>query len=669
MNKLASISPELVTGEGHYYGGPPPNLNLAHEETPEFVVHWRAIMLRKWSILAFAMLVAVIAYVVVSQMDSVYRSSAIILIETGRQTLVPTGEVNDRTDSHDKEYFQTQAEVLKSNTVAQRVITKLKLTEHPEFVPRQEKPSGLEKWINAYFPGSAAKPVGALGEASLETEVLKRFAKSLSIEPVRMSQLIKVSFEAYDPALAAAAANATVEAYTQADLDARYKMNENAGRLINQPLADLKATLDASERALQAYRDREGMLDNKSTVLSGTGAQLDELTQELVGARVRRFEAEQAHNQVKAGEATNYDSVPAVVKSSSTQRAKEAETEAEKKVAEVSQEHGPKHPTFVVASSDLSAARANTRTQIQNLVASVVKEYEAARATEKTIGEALEQSKRAIQDHNRKEIQLGVLEREAATNRQLYQTFLSRLKETTASKIAQGSNARLVDAAVPTLLPIRPAKVRTVAIATAFSLFLGVLGSILLSALNNSVKTSGDVKGKLHQPFLAALPVLPGKDKKNFARAVLDHPHDLFAESIRTASTRLLLSPLDTSGKIVVVTSSVHQEGKSTFAINLAFSQAKTQRVLLIEGDMRRPCFGKVMNLSGEQKGLSQLVSGACALEECLLQVDGTDLHVIPAGHLPPNPLELLVSQKFRDVLTMLRDRYDMVIIDSPPIQ
>jgi polysaccharide biosynthesis transport protein len=672
MNKLTSISPELVPEKGLYYGELPPNQNLTQEETPEFVEYWRAIMLRKWSILALAVLGAVIAYVAVSRMDRVYQSSATILIEINPQKLVPIGDPYNAAGSYYKEYFQTQVEVLKSHEVAQRAIRKLKLTEHPEFDPRHKKPSkpsALEKWMKAYFPGLAAKPVGALDKASLKAQVLARFADGLSIEPVRLSQLVKVSFEAHDATLAAAAANATAEAYIQADLDARYKMSENAGQLISQQLAELNAKSDASEKALQDYRDREGLLDNKSTVLSGTGKQLDALTQELVGARVRRSEAEQAHNQVRAGEATHYESVPAVVKSSSVQRAKEVEAEAEKKVAEVSQEYGPDHPTFVAASSDLSAARANTRRQIQNLVASVVKEYEAARATEKTIGEALAQSKRTVQDLNRKEIQLGVLEREAVTNRELYQTFLSRFKETSATKVAQESNARLVDPAVPALLPIRPAKKLTVAIAAVFSLFLGVLGSLLLKALNNTVQTSRDVEGKLHQPFLAALPLLPGKNKINFGRAVLDHPRDLFAESIRTASTALLLSAPDTPAKVVAVTSSVHQEGKSTFAINLAFSQAKTKRVLLIEGDMRRPCFGKVMNLSGEQKGLSQLVSGACTLEECLLQVDGTDLYVIPAGHIPPDPLDLLVSQKFRDVLAMLRDRYDMVIIDSPPVQ
>ena len=665
MNKPASIPAEMVPAEGRYHGGPPSNFNLTQEETPEFVEHWRAIMLDKWRILALAVLVAVIAYVAVSQMTPVYRSSATVLIDMERGNLLQIGDAYSGAIPYYKEYFQTQTDILKSREVALRVVTKLKLSEHPEFDPRQKKPSALEKWMNEHLPALAAiysKPVGALDKASLEDQVLEGFIANLSIEPVRLSHLVKVSFESHNAMLAAAVANATAEAYMQADLDARYKMSENAELLLHQQLADLKAKWDASERALQAYRDREGMLDSKNTVLSGAGGQLEALTLKLVDARFRRSEAEQAQNQVRAG---NYESVPAVVQNSSVQRAKEIEAEAEKKLAAVSQRYGSNHQKFLAASSDVSAARANTRRQIQNLVASVTKEYEAARATENTIEEALARSKGTIQDLNQKEIGLGVLEREAATNRRLYQTFLTRFKETSASKYSQSSHARLVDAAVPALLPIRPAKARTVAVAAALSLFLGVISSLLLKALNNTVKTSGDVEAKLHQPFLAALPVLLGK--QNIARAVLDQPHGLFAESIRTASTGVLLSALDTTRPIVVVTSSVREEGKSTFAMNLAFSQAKTKRVLLIEGDMRRPCFGKVMNLSREQKGLSQLLSGACTFEECLLQVDGT--FVITAGRIPPKPLELLASQEFRDLLAMLRDRCDMIIIDSPPVQ
>jgi capsular exopolysaccharide synthesis family protein len=666
------VPTDFMPAERRYRGGPQSNLDLTHEETPEYIAYWRAIMLRKWSILALAMLVAVIASVAVSQMVPVYRSSATVLIEIDRTKLVPIGDVYTGIGSYYREYFQTQAEVLRSREVAQRVVTKLKLAEHPEFDPRQTKPSALETWMGEHVPELKAlflRSPGVLDEASVEDEALKRYAGRLSVEPVRQSQLIKVSFDAHDASLAAAVANATAQAYIQADLDARSTINQNAGQQINERLAELKATLNASEKALQAYRDREGMLDNKSTVLGGTATQLDGLIQKLVDARVRRSEAEEAYNQVKAGEATNYESVPAVVKSSSVQRAKEVEAEAEKKLAEVSQRYGPDHPKFVAGSSDLSAARANTRRQIQNLVASVVKEYEAARATEKAIQGALAQSKATIQNLNRKEIQLGMLEREAVTNRQLYQTFLSRFKETSATKDAQGSNARVVDAAVPALSPIRPAKTRTVTIATGVSLLFGVIGAVLLYRFNNTLQTSDDVENKLHRPLLAALPILPRRNKKNRGQAVLDQPHDLYAESIRVASTEVLLSALKTPRKIVTITSCVLDEGKSTFAINFAYSQAKTKRVLLIEGDMRRPCFDKAMILAAGQKGLSELLSGAGTLEECLLQVDGTDLHVIAAGHIPPNPQELLVSRKFSDVLTTLRARYDMIIIDSPPVQ
>jgi len=664
---------DLVPAERRYRSRPPqPVPVVPHEETPEYIAYWRAIMLRKWSILALAMFVAAITAVAVSLMAPVYRSSATLLIETDPARVAPVGDAFGGAGAYYREYFQTQSEVLKSREVAKRVATKLKLADNPEFDPRSSKPSFVETWVGEHAPAVKAliwRSLPVQDETSIEDAVLKTYAARLSIDPVRQTQLIKVSFDAHDPALAAAVANATAQAFIQADLDARSAINQNTGQQINERLAELKANLSASEKALQAYRDREGMLDNKSTVLGGTARQLDALTQKLVDARVRLSEAEQAYNQVKAGEATNYESVPAVVRSSSVQKAKEVEAEAEKKLAEMSQRYGSEHPKFVAATSDLNAARDNTRRQIQNLVASVVKEYEAARATEKTIQEALAQSKGTIQSLNRKEIQLGMLEQEVVTNRQLYQAFLSRFKETSATRNAQGPNSRIVDAAVPTLLPIRPAKTRTVMIATALALILGALAAVIFYRLKNTLQTSEDVERKLQRPLLAALPILPRRRGGNRGQAVLDQPRDLYAESIRVVSTQVLLSVLNSPRQIITITSCVLEEGKSTFAINFAHAQAKTRRVLLIEGDMRRPCFDRAMKILPGQKGLSELLSGTGTLEECLLNVDATDLHVIVAGRIPPNPLDLLTSRKFGELLNGLRANYDVIIIDTAPVQ
>lgn len=675
MNQLSSVPHELFRPQQSVTpaGGPPNNLNpLLQEEEPEFLECWRAIMLRKWSILVFTVLVGVAAAFVVSQLTPVYRSSAVMLIETNRAKVTRIEEVY--TDVQGAGALQTQAGVLNSRIIAERVIDRLKLTRHPEFDPRQAKLSISEQWLTDNLP-SVAAAVGASperltwDEAAARESVIRAFGRALSVEPVRLSQLIKLSFEAKDRDLAAAVANAVAAAYIEQEMETRTTVTKDAGQWINQRMVELKAKLDTSEKALQAYREREGLIDSKSVAAGSSGKQMDELTNKLVEARVRRSEIEESYNQVKAGAASNYGSVPAVVRSPGVLKAREVESEAEKKLAEMAQRYGPKHPKYVAADSDLTAARENTKKQVQTIVDSVVKEYTAAKATERTIEEALAQSKGAIQTLNRKEIQLGVLERDAATNRQLFETFLSRYKETAATSDSRQPSARLVDIAVPGNIPVRPHKTRTVAMAAGLALLLGIIVALLLKRLDNTVKTRDDVEHKLHQPFLAALPVLQGKWKTNAARAVLESPHDVYAECIRTASTGILLSALDTPNKIVAITSSVPGEGKSTFSMNLAFSQAKSQRVLLIEGDMRRPCFAKAFRKGPEQKGLSELVSGQGTLDECLLQIEGTELHAIVAGAIPPNPLELLLSQRYKDVLAQLHMQYDLIIIDSPPVQ
>lgn len=650
-------------------------LRLAlEEETPEFVEYWRAIMLRKWSILALVVGSALITTVVVFQMTPVYRSTATVLVDIDKARPVPTGGAEMiHLGSYYREYLQTQAEVLKSRAVAQRVIADLKLTEHPEFQPQ---PSALKQWVTAILAWPSAETPE---KASLGAVVFNQYAAQLRIEPVRLSQLIKVSFEARDAELAAAVANATARAYVQSDLEARQTANQDAGQLLAGRLAGLRGALDASERAVQAYREREGLLDSKSTVLSGNARQLDELIHQFAQARARRIEVEQAYNQARSGQAAGYESLPAVLKSASVQRAKDAEAEAERKIAELTEHYGPEHPRLVMARSELRATKENTARQMRLAVASIAREYEAARANEQSLQNSLAQAKRAIQGLNRKEMDLGVLEQEAAASRQLYQAYLSRSKETSVTKDAQVAHARLVDPAVAALFPSRPAKTPVITIVTSVSLFLGVLGALLMQRFGNTVRTSVDVEQKLRQPFLAALPAVRSKvdprelfdaeaNQRERKRSPLDRERRLYAESIWTASTSLWLSGLEGRRKILTVTSCVRGEGKSTFAMSFACSQARTSRVLLLEGDLRQPCIAKEMKVPPGQKGLADLLVGAATLDESELHIDGIGLTLIVAGTSVANPVDLLTSERFRSLLAVLADRYDLVLIDSPPL-
>jgi capsular exopolysaccharide synthesis family protein len=446
-------------------------------------------------------------------------------------------------------------------------------------------------------------------------------------------------------------------------------MTKRASDWLNDRLSGLKKGLEQSERTLQEYRDRERIVDTKGLAQAGATKQIEDLTKTLIESRQKRAEAENAFNQIK--DAKEYNSLPVVMRNPLVARLKELENESEKKVAELSQRYGPEHVRMIQATGELKQMRENTRRQIEVVVASLTKEYEAARANEAAVVRTMGEAKGFVQGMNRKEFQLGALEREVSTNRQIYDMFVNRFKETNAASDMQSNVvARVIDPATPSDRPIKPNKQQIILIAFVLGLFLGVMVALLLERLDNTIKSGDDVETKLAQPVLTMLPIITGRAAKKAAgtQYLLD-PKSIFSEAIRTARTSVLLSAIDTPNKILVVTSSVPDEGKTTFAVNLALAHAQTKRVLLIDADMRRPSLAKHLHLDTANPGLSTLVSGTAKFDDCVQAVDGSTLHVITSGPIPPNPLELILAHRFKEVLQMCEKEYDIIIIDSPPVQ
>ena len=323
------------------------------------------------------------------------------------------------------------------------------------------------------------------------------------------------------------------------------------------------------------------------------------------------------------------------------------------------------------ANAELAAARENVKRQIESVVSGVTKEYEIAKANEQAIERALGQSKAEIQGLNRKEFQLGVLEREAQANKQLFDMFGNRAKETNVGGELQSTVARVIDPATVPNYAYAPKKPQIVGIAAVIALLIGMMLSLLLDRLSNTINTAGEVESRLGLPMLGYLQKITGLNKKSTKSemAFLTDNQSMFSESIRTLRTSVLMSALDTPKKVIVITSSVPEEGKTTVSFNLACALAQVKRVLLIDADLRRPKIGRLIGREKDAPGLSHLVSGVATASECVVKHEQGGFHILTAGFVPPNPLELLSSEKFAEMLEKLRDTFDVVLIDSPPVQ
>ena len=397
------------------------------EETLDLVEYWRAISKRRWSILGLTLLVTILAMLIAGNMRPLFRGTATLLIEQGKSKVVSIEEIYS-SGLIQREYYQTQIEILKSDELARKVVVKLNLATHPDYDVRQTPPTMWNRFV-----GTAVADPSQVREDEVVKRAVNRFKRSLQVGLVRNSQLAQISFSSYDQELSARVPNALAETYIESDLEARMAMTLKAAEWLRERMGELRTKVDASERALQDYRDRERIVDAKGLALSGASKQLETLSGSLVEARQKRAEAEGALalvTQIRSGRVqASYDSVPAVLRSAVVQQMKLAEADAEKRLGDASKRYGPEHPKMIQARAELESAKENTRRQVEIVVGGLTKELEQARANESAVERALAQSKSDIQGLNRKEFQLGILEREVQQNRNLYDMFVGRLKE------------------------------------------------------------------------------------------------------------------------------------------------------------------------------------------------------------------------------------------------
>lgn len=656
--------------QGHGWAGPamgPPSplVNISAEQKLELLEYWRSITKRKWPILALGLVVAGLAAVVSFAVTPVYKTSATVLIEAGKGKILAVEEVY--SVAQQREHYQTQIEILKSREVAERTVRALKLWERPGFDPRKAEASWKEKTLAA-MGIQEADVKRDWTEAEMTSTAARRVMGNLSVAPVRGSQLVLVSFESPDAELGAEIVNALAQQYISSERDERYAITQQVSQQLQERLADLRDKLTKSEQALQAYREKRGIVALGGSAQAVAGQTINDTLKSLTEAQTRRATLEGEYQQARAAGA-DFGSIPSVARNPGVGVAQAAVTAGQAKLSELLQTLGPAHYRVQQAEAELAEQRATLRRLQTAAVSVLTREYEAARSTEQSLANAVGSARNAVQDVNRQEFELTVLDREYQSNRQLFDMFTNRAKETNLTGTIQPSAARVIDKAVPNFVPIKPNKQQIVLVALLLALLMGALASVLLDRLDNTIKGSDDAELRLKLPVLAALPVMDDHERNKMARVFLTDSHSHFAEGIRTARTGVMLSNLDAERQTLLITSTLPGEGKTTVSINLALAHAQSKRTLLIDADMRRSQVSRALGLPRSSKGLTNLVAGTATVEECAQAVEGSRLMVMGVGDMPPNPLELLLSNRFKEVLTELGDHYEMVIIDSPPVE
>lgn len=636
-------------------------MNNMDESQTEFVEeelhlrdYWKIIVKYRWFVLSFFVIVVTLGTVWTFMQRPVYRATATIWIEKEAPKVVSFQEVLT-VDTSTTDYYQTQYQILQSQTIARKVIFKLKLYQHPEFILSDGIPVETPKNYN---------------EVNIGT--VNAFLSKLKVEPVRNSRIVKINYETYTPELAALIANTIADVYIEQSLETKTGVSQEAVNWLQKKIEELRQKVETSEMKVQKYKEENQIIsiEEKETI---TAERLNELNRQLMDAQVKRVEAETRYMNLKklSKEPEMIQSTQEVIGNPFIQSLKAQEVALEKEYAEMSEKYGPKHPQLVRLRSQLDEIKHRINLEVKKIINSIKTEYEVAKAREETIRKAFEEMKKEAQEFNKKSVEFGVLKRQAESDRQMYEILLKRLNEASVGEDIQAVNVRIVDRAVIPVSPVKPRKLLNIALSILIGLGLGVGLAFFFEYLDNTFRTPEDVEDALNIPFLGIFPHIKLKEGEPDADrdlAVHKKPRSTSAEAFRSIRTNLLLSSAEHKPGVILITSPGPYEGKSLTSTNLALILAQTgERVLLVDGDMRKPRIYRVFGLD-DSKGLSTLLTGHSELKEVIFESGIPNLYLLPAGPKPPNPAELLGSGKMAEIVTELRKRFDYVIIDTPPL-
>jgi len=631
------------------------------EESGERDVHlldyWRVIKKRRWIVLSVLLVIVTIVTIRMYQLPVVYEATGRIIINP-QLPLRVTREKETAADlsSNDAQYLETQQNVLRSRELARRVIEALHLERHPEFADITTRVADPDRQ---------------------RVLLIDRFLANLKVELVRNTRVVAVTYSAHDPQLAARAVNELFTQYGEYMLEARSDSTRKATEWLQEQLALLRERAEKAQEELVRY-SRENEIVQLSENQTITVERLADLNRRLIEAETDRIRAETLYRLSREGEV---EALPPVLADPQVQALNARLAELRQELAQLNVEYQPTHPRVARVREQIAEAERQLALAKRRILANIEAEYKAAVRRERDLRAALEQQRAETLRQNERAIELSLRKREVEVTTQLYEGLLEKLNDVKLLSTLTTTNVQILDKAEVPLRPARPRKLFNIGLSVLVGLVLGVGLALFVEYLDNTVKSAEDVDRLLGLPVLGLVPALESLERRRWSalprvhrakegeRPILisERRRSSFAEAFRTLRTSVLLSHAEHPPRTILFTSSSPGEGKTTTAVNTAISLAQMgARVLLIDGDLRKPGLHKVLNVKNHP-GLSAYLTRPLDLEAVILHQPAENLFVIPAGAIPPNPSELLGSAKMRELIAQVSQRYDFVLVDSPP--
>jgi len=645
-----------------------------------------AILRRKIMIGGLMLIGLALSLLYIGQLKSLYSASATILLETGNTNIT---NIEGFTKSGPVDLFtiETKAAVIESRDIAGKVVDRLNFYDEPLFNFDLQPPEAslwdagaalVQQWLGR-TPEKSVAPAPSdrwrgftekEKHAALREELIDNFLSGLSVIPSQRALLVTVEYASSDPEMAAMAANTTAEVYIQDQIEERGHVTEKATAWLAQRAAELRKQVIDSERRLEEFRRESGIVEVQGSSLLRD--QIAKMNGDLVAARARRSEAEARYRQVLSllKSEGGIQTAAAVLDAPLIQRLREQETQLLRQLAELRTQLRDSHPRLALKLNELKDLQQNIAIEVNKIVTNLKNELEISVVREKNLKAELAKLESEGDKQNAAAVTLRALRTEVAANKQLYETIISRFKETdVVSDQSKQADAKIISRATVPFVPFYPRKRVIVSVALFFSAAIGVAIALLLDFLDSGFRSAQQIEDIIGLPAIGTIPKLPRADRNLKPHQVAARkPNSIFGEAVRSVRVSLMLSGVDKAPKTVLVTSSVSGEGKTSLSLSLASLTAHTgQRAIILDCDLRRASVHKTLGVANDA-GLSNYLSGQVDLNDVVDIDESTGLYYIPAGGRVPHPTDLLGSLKMYKLLETLEEAFDLVILDSPPL-